>query len=69
MKLKEKLGQTWTNLDKVAFVCARAFEWLTERGRMLPSPSVWGHLDPGDAMAVVPPSSPLQGSKLPPAKC
>lgn len=66
-------GETLTNQHKGAFVCTRAFDWLMGRSLLIkcmrPAPSVLGHLDPGDAMAVIPPSSPLQGSKLPPAKC
>lgn len=72
-------GDEWVNSGKptysfvYAFVCTWAFKSLMEHRLLInclhPSPSVLGHLDPGDAMAVVPPSSPLQGSESPPAKC
>lgn len=61
-------SETLTNQHEDAFVCTSAFDWLLIKC-LRPAPSVLGHLDPGDAMAVVPPSSALQGGKLPPAKC
>lgn len=46
-----------TYIYVVAFVCTWAFEWLMEHRLLIkclhPSPSVLGHLDPRDAMAVI----------------